>query len=206
VVTIVALVIRRKLNESPVFQDLEQQHAEPSKPVGEVFRPGRKPTPLVLFMNLGVTAQSYTYQVFLASYLVSPIGVDRVFVPKCCSPARSAAASAPSVRHAVRSFRSPPGYPATVVALVILPAPSFVLLDTRSPVAIVAVIVLGFILAGQGAVGVQMSYFPRAVRQPVPLRRGDHLVLRRSRWRSRRWSARRCSVRSVVRGCRWRCT
>ncbi|MDT7656970.1 MAG: hypothetical protein QOF38_1685, partial [Pseudonocardiales bacterium] len=29
VVTIVALVIRRRLNESPVFQDLKQQHAEP---------------------------------------------------------------------------------------------------------------------------------------------------------------------------------
>jgi MFS family permease len=161
VVTIVALVIRRRLNESPVFQDLKQQHAEPRKPVGEVFRHGRKPTLLVLFMNLGVTAQSYTYQVFMASYLVSSIGVDRVFVPKVLL-AGAICGGIGAIGFGMLSdrFGRRPIYTAIVVALVILPAPSFVLLDTRSPVAIVAVIVLGFILAGQGAVGVQMSYFP----------------------------------------------
>jgi MFS family permease len=161
VVTVVALVIRRRLNESPVFQDLKQQHAEPRKPVGEVFRHGRKPTLLVLFMNLGVTAQSYTYQVFMASYLVSSIGVDRVFVPKVLL-AGAICGGIGAIGFGMLSDRlgRRPVYTAIVVALVILPAPSFVLLDTRSPVAIVAVIVLGFILAGQGAVAVQMSYFP----------------------------------------------
>lgn len=39
-------------------------------------------------------------------------------------------------------------------------APNFLALSTGSPVAIVVVMVLGFMLAAQGATGVQMSYFP----------------------------------------------
>jgi hypothetical protein len=38
----------------------------------------------------------------------------------------------------------------------LLPGPSFIAPNTGSPIAIL----VGFILAGQGAVGVQMSYFP----------------------------------------------
>ncbi len=42
----------------------------------------------------------------------------------------------------------------------LFPAPAFLLLTTGSPLAIILVIVVGFILACQGIVGVQMSYFP----------------------------------------------
>ncbi|BAS18112.1 shikimate transporter [Arthrobacter sp. Hiyo8] len=45
-------------------------------------------------------------------------------------------------------------------ALILFPAPAFLLLTTGSPVAIVLVIVVGFVLACQGVVGVHMSYFP----------------------------------------------
>ena len=40
------------------------------------------------------------------------------------------------------------------------PAPAFMLLTTGSPVAIVLVIIVGFMLACQGVVSVHMSYFP----------------------------------------------
>ncbi|WP_406691033.1 hypothetical protein REH65_02225 [Saccharopolyspora sp. ID03-671] len=45
-------------------------------------------------------------------------------------------------------------------ALVLLPVPTFVALNTGSPVAITVAIVIGFVLACHGSVGVQMSYFP----------------------------------------------
>ncbi|HTF54515.1 MAG TPA: MFS transporter [Pseudonocardia sp.] len=160
-VTIAAVVIRRKLYESPVFRELKEQHAEPRRPLGEVLRHGRKPTLLVLFMNLGVTAQSYTYQVFMASYLVTSVGVDKVFVPKVLL-AGAICGGIGAIIFGMLSdrFGRKPIYTMIATALVILPAPSFILLDTRSPVAVVAVIVVGFILAGQGAVAVQMSWFP----------------------------------------------
>ncbi|MFC3998894.1 MFS transporter [Nocardiopsis sediminis] len=161
VVTVVAMVIRRTLVESPVFTELKEQHVQPPKPVGEVFRYGRRPTLMVLFMNVGVSAQSYTYQVFMASYLVSTVGVDADFVPQVlligalCGGVAAVGFGALSDR-----FGRKPVYTVMVGAMVLLPAPTFIALNTGSPVAITVAMIVGFILACQGAVGVQMSYFP----------------------------------------------
>ncbi|MDX3227878.1 MFS transporter [Streptomyces sp. ME19-01-6] len=160
-VTVVAMVFRRKLHESPVFKELEQQHERPSSPVKEVFKHGRKPTLLVLFMNFGISTQSYTYQVFMASYLVSSVGVDKDFVPEVlllgalCGGVAAVCFGTLSDRFGRRRV-----YSLIVGALVLLPTPTFVALNSGSKVAITVAIVIGFILACQGAVGVQMSYFP----------------------------------------------
>lgn len=160
-VTIAALVIRRKLNESPVFQELKEQHEEPKAPVAETFRQGRKPLLLVFFMNLGMNAQSYTYQVFMASYLVSTVGVDKAFVPKVLLIGSICGGIAAICFGALSDvIGRKPTYTMIVTALVLLPGPTFIALNTGSPVAITVAIVVGFILACQGAVGVQMSYFP----------------------------------------------
>ncbi|MEB3366348.1 MFS transporter [Saccharopolyspora mangrovi] len=160
-VTIAALVIRRKLHESPVFQELKEQVGETKAPVAETFRKGRKPLLLAFFLNVGSNAQSYTYQVFMASYLVSSVGVDKAFVPKvlllgaiCGGIAAFGFGSLSDVvgRKSV--------YSTIMGALVLLPVPTFIALNTGSPVAITVAIVLGFILACHGSVGVQMSYFP----------------------------------------------
>lgn len=58
VVTVVAMIIRRRLDESPVFTELKETHVAPRRPAGEVFRHGRRPMLLVLFMNVGASAQS----------------------------------------------------------------------------------------------------------------------------------------------------
>ncbi|MEU6259413.1 MFS transporter [Streptomyces sp. NPDC047043] len=160
-VTAVAVVIRRRLTESPVFQDFKQQHEKPKSPVQEVFRHGRKPMLLVLFMNVGISAQSYTYQVFMASYLVSTVGVDASFVPKVLMIG-AACGGIGAIGFGLLSDRvgRRPVYSAIVTALVLLPGPSFIALNTGSPIAITVTMIVGFVLAGQGAVGVQMSYFP----------------------------------------------
>ena len=160
-VMIAGLIIRRKLNESPVFQELKEQHTEPRRPVGETFRHGRRPLLLVVFMTVGVSAQSYTYQVFMASYLVSSVGVDPAFVPKVLLVGAICGGLA-AVGFGVLSdkFGRKPVYSAILSALVVLPAPSFIALNTGSTAAIVVTIIVGFILACQGAVAVTMSYFP----------------------------------------------
>ncbi|MCX2733835.1 MFS transporter [Saccharopolyspora sp. NFXS83] len=160
-VTIAALILRRRLAESPVFQEIQQQEAEPRRPVAEVFRSGRRPLLLVFLMNVGASAQSYTYQVFMASYLVSSVGVDAELVPKVlligalCGGVAAAGFGALSDR-----FGRKPVYATIMGVLVLLPGPSFIALSTGSTTAIIVVIVLGFILACHGGVGVQMSYFP----------------------------------------------
>ncbi|MFI2287575.1 MFS transporter [Streptomyces niveus] len=161
IVTVVAMIIRRKLNESPVFQELKQQAERPKSPVKEVFKNGRRPMLLVLFMNFGISTQSYTYQVFMASYLVTTVGVDKDFVPEVLLLGAICGGIA-AIGFGTLSDRlgRKPVYTLILSALVLLPAPTFVALNSGSKIAITVAIAVGFILACQGAVGVQMSYFP----------------------------------------------
>ena len=161
VVTIFAMVMRRTLKESPVFRAVRAQARESRKPVAEVVKYGTRPLLLVFFMNAGVNAQSYTYQVFMASYLTSAIGVDPRFVPRvllagavcgCVSSFLTGTLSDVFGRRRV--------YLLVTGALVLLPAPAFIALNSGSTVAIVIAIIFGFMLGAYGAVGVQMSYFP----------------------------------------------
>jgi MFS family permease len=161
VVTIFAMVMRRTLKESPVFQAVRAHARESRQPIAEVVKHGTRPLVLVFFMNAGVNAQSYTYQVFMASYLTSVIGVNPTFVPRVlligalCGCVSSFLAGASSDVFGRRRV-----YSAIAAALVLLPVPAFLALGTGSTVAIVIVIILGFMLGAYGAVGVQMSYFP----------------------------------------------
>ncbi|MCA1188820.1 MULTISPECIES: MFS transporter [unclassified Saccharopolyspora] len=160
-VTVAALVLRRRLAESPVFQELREQEAEPRRPVAEVFRRGRRPLLLVFLMNLGVSTQSYTYQVFMASYLVSSVGVDADLVPKVLLVgALCGGVAAFGFGRLSDRFGRRPVSGLIFAALVLLPGPSFIALNTGSTAAVVVVVVLGFVLACHGLVGVQMSYFP----------------------------------------------
>ncbi|MFB8267623.1 MFS transporter [Streptomyces sp. NPDC055955] len=156
-----ALIIRRKLNESPVFEELKAQQAKPASPVGEVLRGGRRPLLLVMFMSLGVSSQSYTYQVFMASYLITTIGVDPALVPQVLLiGALCGGVAALCTGRLSDRFGRRPVSTAIMSALIVLPAPCFIALSTGSTTAVVVVMVLGFVFAAHGAVGVQMSYFP----------------------------------------------
>ncbi|RRO20446.1 MFS transporter [Saccharopolyspora rhizosphaerae] len=160
-VTIAALIIRRKLNESPVFQELKEQVGETKAPVAETFRKGRKPLLLAFFLNVGSNAQSYTYQVFMASYLVSSVGVDKAFVPKVLLLGAICGGIAAFGFGALSDVVGRKSVYSTIMgALVLLPVPTFIALNTGSPIAITVAIVIGFVLACHGSVGVQMSYFP----------------------------------------------
>lgn len=161
VVTVVAMVIRRRLDESPVFTELKEAHVAPRKPAGEVFQHGRRPMLLALFMNVGASAQSYTFQVFIASYLVSTVGVDASFVPKVlligaiCGGIAAFGFGALSDR-----IGRKPVYSSIMLAIVLLPGPAFIAMNTGNQAAIVVTLIIGFVLAVNGGVGVQMSYFP----------------------------------------------
>jgi MFS family permease len=155
------MIIRSKLAESPVFVELKMQGRVEEAPLQAIAKDGRMLVLKVIFMNWGVSTQSYTYQVFMASYLVTVVGVDPKFVPKVlligaiCAAFAAFATGILSDRYGRRRV-----YLIITGALIFLPAPSFVALSTGSPVAITVVMILGFMLAAQGATGVQMSFFP----------------------------------------------
>ncbi|SKA91875.1 Major Facilitator Superfamily protein [Agreia bicolorata] len=161
VVSVAALIIRRRLNESPVFEEVKASQERPVAPVKEVFQSGKLGVGRIILMNFGVSTQSYTIQVYMASYLITIVGTDPKFVPQVlligsiCGAFAAFFFGTLSDRIGRRRL-----YSLITGALVLFPAPAFLLLTTGSPVAIILVICIGFILACQGVVGVQMSYFP----------------------------------------------
>lgn len=162
-VTIAAYVIRRKMDESPVFQELkdegvvERQHT----PVGDVVRHGRRGLARVFCMNVGANAHSYIFQVFLGSYLISQLEVDASFIPRVLLVgALFACVSAIVFGTLSDRFGRRRMYLIATGFLLVFPVPAFLLLNTGSLFLIGLVIVLGFIFAAQGTVGVQAAYFP----------------------------------------------
>ncbi|MFJ5695533.1 MFS transporter [Arthrobacter sp. NPDC093125] len=160
-VTIAAMIIRRKLDESPVFEEIKRTREEPPAPLREVAKFGKANVLRVTMMTFGVSAQSYTIQVFMATYLISVVGTDPKFIPQVlligalCGGVAAVAFGMLSDKIGRRRVVS-----IITGALVLFPAPAFMLLTTGSPVAIILVMVVGFMLACQGVVGVHMSYFP----------------------------------------------
>jgi MFS family permease len=115
----------------------------------------------VFFMNVGANAHSYVFQVFLGSYLISQLEVDKEFIPKVLLVgALFACVSAYVFGTLSDRFGRRRMYLIATGFLLIFPVPAFLLLETRNLMLIGLVIVLGFVFAGYGTVGVQAAYFP----------------------------------------------
>ena len=162
IVTIGAYIIRRKLAESPVFVELKNQvDVEQQVPLKEVAKHGTMRVLKVGIMNLGPNTQSYTYQVFLASYLVTVVKVDETLIPKVLLlGAVAGALSAFAFGSLSDRFGRKALFTWLAVACLVVPVPGFFAMTTGSTVAIIVVMVLGFVTAAYGIAGVTMSYFP----------------------------------------------
>jgi MFS family permease len=162
-VTIAAYVIRRRMKESPVFQELKTEGVveRQNTPVGDVVKHGRKGLARVFFMNVGANAHSYIFQVFIGSYLISQLNIDSTFIPKVLFiGALFACVSAVVFGTLSDKFGRRRMYLVATGFLLIFPVPAFLLVNTGNLLLIGLVIVLGFIFAAQGTVGVQAAYFP----------------------------------------------
>ncbi|KUM29247.1 MFS transporter [Arthrobacter sp. EpRS66] len=163
-VTIAAYIIRRRLKESPIMEELKEGAgvAERQKsPVSEVFKHGRKGLIRVFFMNVGANAHSYIFQTFMGAYLINYLDVDSTFIPKVLFiGALFACVSAVVAGTLSDKFGRRPTYLSITLFLLVFPFPAFMLLNTGSLFWIAVVIILGFVFAAQGTVGVQAAYFP----------------------------------------------
>jgi MFS family permease len=163
VVTVAAFIIRRKMSESPVFKELKTEGVleRQKAPISDVLKHGRLGVARVFFMNLGTNAHSYIFQVFIASYLISELEIDKAFIPKVLLiGALFACVSAYVFGTLSDRFGRRPMYLVVTGFLLIFPVPAFMLLGTQNLLLIGLVIVVGFVFAGYGSVGVQSAYFP----------------------------------------------
>jgi MFS family permease len=161
-VTFAAYVIRRKMAESPIFAELKRYvDVEHQAPLKVVAKHGTKNVLRVILMNWGVSTQSYTYQVFMASYLITFVHADKRFVPNVLLYGALFGAVAAYVMGLLSDrFGRRRMFLVLAGSAVLIPVPAFIALNTGSHFWIIVVMALGFITAAQGITAVTMSFFP----------------------------------------------
>jgi MFS family permease len=162
-VTIAAYIIRRKVKESPVFTELKVEGIIERKksPVADVMKHGWRNVLRVFFMNVGANAHSYIFQVFAGAYLINQVHVDAKWIPKfLLIGAVCACFSAVGFGIMSDRFGRKRMYLITTGFLFLFATPAFILMTTGNLFLIGLVIVIGFMVASQGTVGVQGAYFP----------------------------------------------
>jgi MFS family permease len=160
VVTVAAYVLRRRLRDAPVFEQAKQEQEHEDSPIRSVFTVGRRPFLRTFALNIGGNTQSYIFQVFMGSYLIQTVGVDRRLVPQALLVgALFGCASAFVAGVLTDRFGRRPVIITVAAFLVVFPAPAFLMLDTGNTALIVLVIVLGFVFAAYGTVGSQAAAF-----------------------------------------------
>ncbi|OZC83987.1 MFS transporter [Rhodococcus sp. 06-412-2C] len=162
-VTIGAFIIRIKMAESPVFEQLKAEGTlkDSKPPISDVVKNGRPNLTRVFFLNLGPNGFSYIVQVFMGSYLISRIGMDPTLIPKILLAGAVAGMVSAFAFGALSDIYGRRRVYLIVTGLLLFyPVAAFATLSTGNVVAVGAVIVVGFILAAYGAPGVSAPYFP----------------------------------------------
>jgi MHS family shikimate/dehydroshikimate transporter-like MFS transporter len=83
VVVLVGLVIRLRLAESPVFEEVKESHAETRAPILDVFRTHAKSIFLIAGMRLAINSTFYVATVFALSYATEQLGISNSTMPTC---------------------------------------------------------------------------------------------------------------------------
>ena len=73
----VGYVIRRAVEESPIFQDLQRRKKESATPLRQLFRHNTKTVILTAVIFIGNNAAGYLLIAFFATYAVTVLGMDR---------------------------------------------------------------------------------------------------------------------------------
>lgn len=161
VVTIAAYVIRRRMQESPVFAEVKaERESEAHSPLREVLVNGRRPLAQVFFINVGSHAHSYIYNAFVGAYLIGTVQVDPTLIPKMVLLGGVFAVPGAWLagRASDRWGRKPVNI-AILAVLLVFSAPAFMLLDSGNIWLISLVYIVGFVFAVEGAIAAQSPMF-----------------------------------------------
>ncbi len=164
VLIIVAVFIRLKLKETPVFQELEKHKNVVKNPVGELWKHSKKNVLVGIGLRMGENGNSSIYSALLISFMSASVGVfpgDKFVGPVGLLIAAGFAAvmvitfGALSDRFGrVRVYR----YGALFQALIALPA--FYLVTLGNVTLVWAVMVVGIALGVQSMLGPQCPLLP----------------------------------------------
>jgi MFS transporter, MHS family, shikimate and dehydroshikimate transport protein len=83
VVVLVGLVIRLRLAESPVFEEVKESHTETRTPIRDVFRTNGRSIFLIAGMRLAINTTFYVATVFALSYATEQLGIANSTMLRC---------------------------------------------------------------------------------------------------------------------------
>lgn len=170
-VTLGAWFIRRHLAESPVFAELKQSTAgnrQEAAPLVIALKHGWKRILQVAILNWGPNTQSYTVQTFFVTFVTAHVflrGTSSSFPKSTITDIQLLGALVGMVSAFAWGYFSDrlgrkPVYLGIALMGVFLPLVYFSLLETGAVFLVGLAVILGYIFAAYGNVGVQMAYFP----------------------------------------------
>ena len=175
VVTITAAIIRSKMAESPVFEELKESvDVKNQAPLKVVAKHGRTSVLRVILMNWGVSTPVVHVSGVPGRLSRSSRGREHDVRSRSSWSRRSLPRSQRSLRD---GFSDRFGRRTMTLVLcgilVVTPFVVFPGLNSGQRVAIIIIIVLGYMIAAQGVTGVHMSYLPELFGSRYPLFRRD---------------------------------
>lgn len=171
-VTIGAFIIRRNLDESPVFTEMKESVAglhEQAAPLKEAAVKGWKRILQVFFMNWGPNGNSYVIQTFFITYVTTKVAFasdpTEMFPRSTITDIQLIGACVGIFAAFMWGYLSDKFGRKTMYIFIagigiFMPFLMFPLLDTGAVFMVGLAVVLGYIFYAHGNVGVQMSYFP----------------------------------------------
>ncbi|WP_136612229.1 MFS transporter [Sinomonas albida] len=170
-VTVVALILRRVMKESPVFlaeKERRAQLAEGAQTSAQTpaaasdvrgFFARNRAFFVMLGLRIGENGPSYLAQTFVVGYVTKVLVLDKSLSASAVFVASLIGfAVIPLAGYASDRFGRRITYRAFCIALVAFAFPAFMLMDTKNPGIVFATIVVGMALASLGIFAVQAAY------------------------------------------------
>ncbi|PLS17471.1 MFS transporter [Bacillus sp. M6-12] len=160
VLIMVGLVVRLKVSESPVFLEAVEKKQQEEQPVRTVLREQKKPLLLTIGMKLLQNAVFYIYTVFVLSYIVGTLNMDRsVGLNAVMISSVIGLGTLPLWSYLSDKIGRKPVYLFGTIASTLFVFPFFWLMNTGSVIFITIGIVIGLNVLHDAVYGPQAVYY-----------------------------------------------
>ncbi|MGE8047091.1 MFS transporter [Pseudomonas monteilii] len=161
VVIMVGIIIRLRVKESPVFEDMKKKQLASKQPLRDLLKYSRRNLVIACCLRMGENGTSYLYQVFALSYLVKVILVDKsVGTLGLMFAAGVSIFTIPLIGYLSDRFGRRPMYRITALIAAVWAFPAFWLFNTGDTTLIVLSMIVAISLGAFGMYSVQAAYFP----------------------------------------------
>ncbi|WP_233850981.1 MFS transporter [Paraburkholderia sp. HD33-4] len=160
-VVIAGIVIRMRVKESPVFEEIQRQGHTSKQPVRDLLTDSRRTLLVAFGLRVGENGSSYLYQVFALSYLTKVLLVDKsVGTLGITVAAGLAVVTIPLMGWLSDRFGRRIMYRLAALFTCAWAFPAFWLFNTKDPVWIIVGMSVAIGVGVFGMYGIQGAYFP----------------------------------------------